>query len=263
MEEKMSSSDQPIADHPICYAARSYPKIVRKFLEFDSSLAEEKNQYGQNLLHLIDNPFLWKEIYEGHPQLLMEKDKNGEYPIHSCFYKNFSSEFIQWILEQEMSQLYLRESYRKQLPIHLATQQSDNSSSSPLSPFQTTSLAEWMVSHDPKLLREKDEVGNTPLAIAIQCGNISLAKTWIEKNSELLFDENKEGLLPHHHSYLNEQGTEFIISLFSKFPELTSTKGYGGFFAIHSAAESGNLELVEWLLANAPKEALASNPQPA
>jgi len=247
--KKMNEQQEKIVPHPIVLAAgRGSHEIVRRFIDLDKSLANMKDQRGCNLLHLISDKELFKEILELDPTLLKGQSVYQSFPIHECFYRDFSESFVQWVIEQDMSQLSLQDGAGN-LPIYYAIQAGQN---------RYSCLVEWILSQDNSLLRAKNSYGETLLHTAFNNGKLRLASSFIEKEPDLLFERSENGNLPHHcFSYRHDnESIHFQLWLFEKFPELMLEKNGEGLLPIHEAAQEGILRLVDYLLANLPSEAL-------
>lgn len=234
--------------HPIIWAARfRHEAIVREFLQMDPGLVREKSDYGENLLHLASDFELVREIIELDPTLLHEKSQYGEYPIHNFIFLDWgNNSYLQWILEQDLDQLYLKNA-SDLLPIHYFLSKKEN-----------LQMLEWMLREDPQLIRAKGEIERTTLHLACSYGCHSTIRFIIAFDDSLIFERDKEGLLPIHYLYYHEEMTDLLLWFFEKYPQLICEKGYDNSYPVHNAARDGNDKLLEYLLERTPDELLGS-----
>ncbi len=97
-----------------------------------------------------------------------------------------------------------------------------------------------LIERTPQALQHQDASGATLLHLMAANGFTSLAKRFFEKNKELLFIPDKEGLYPIHIAILNQQNE--IIRLFLKFKEVLFLKNKEGQTPFHYNAIYGTQE---------------------
>ena len=95
-----------------------------------------------------------------------------------------------------------------------------------------------------------DDYGNTALHLACHYGDIELARTLVEADSECLYILNRDKRLPLHEGCIHGDLTlvKFLLDQYERKPEYYDAEDITGAIPLHLAARQGHGPLVEYLV---------------
>lgn len=211
-------------------------------LERDPSHKGARDSGGTNLLHLVRNEELFKEIALYDTKLLGERDSKNQTVIEQCLSRNFSDELMQWIFETDPSLLSLPDN-EGNLPIHTLFEGTRGEE------VPRYTFIEWIVAKDPTLLEAPSRYGEKKsVHHAASRERYDLLKWAFKRYPKVFLMRDGHGCLPIHYCEWKTEQTDLFVSIFEVFSELLEEQDPYGMTPLHFACRAGNQKLVEWIL---------------
>jgi ankyrin repeat protein/L-ascorbate metabolism protein UlaG (beta-lactamase superfamily) len=207
-----------------------------------------------------------KELLVKDPSLLNAANDSGRTLLHQAS-QSGHLELAAWLVKQG-ADVNRRESSYRLAPLHLAARgghleivrlllkngadlqarENDNENALYYSALSNNlELVKYLVGKGLKVKDTESSAGNTPLTIAVQNGNFSIASYFIQKGADTLFKEKQGANLLHIACY---RGKADLLQLLIKKGVPVDARNNSEWTPLLLASTFGNLEAVKALLAN-------------
>ena len=206
-----------------------------------------------------------KELLAKDPSLLNAVNDIGRTPLHQAAVRGHL-ELAAWLVKQGADVNRRENSYRL-APLHLAARggyleivrlllkngadlqarENDNENALYYAALgNNLELVKYLVGKGLKVKDSESSAGNTPLSIAVQNGNFSIASYFIQKGADTQYKDKEDQTLLHIASW---RGKQDMFKLLVQKGIAVNAPNNNKWTALHLVSTFGNLEAVKVLLA--------------